>query len=294
MKTKMMRNVYVTLLVMFFTGSIFAQVGINSDGASPDNSAMLDVKSTTKGMLIPRMLASARTSISSPATGLLVYQTDAPAGFYFYNGTKWVGLADLGMISGCIDYDGNAYPTFMIGTQEWTAENLRVTHYRNGDAIPNITDGPTWGGLTTGAYCWYNNDQSTNAKYGILYNWYVVNDSRNLCPTGWHVPSHAEWTTITTYLGGESVAGGKMKSVSALWTSPNTDATNNSGFSGLPGGNRDDNGTFTVVGYEGHWWTTTELNTWYVWYRSLYYNSKWVDRHSYSKTFGFSVRCVRD
>jgi uncharacterized protein (TIGR02145 family) len=198
------------------------------------------------------------------------------------------------VISGCIDIDGNAYPTFMIGAQQWTAENLRVTHYRNGDTIPNETDDATWAGLTTGAYCWYNNDQSANAKYGTLYNWYAVHDSRNICPEGWHVPSDDEWTALTTYLGGESVAGGKMKSVSALWNSPNTDATNNSGFSGFPGGFRYYSGGFSYVGGYGGWWSATEYGGDYAWFRYLGYDGSDVYRSYSGKASGYSVRCVRD
>jgi uncharacterized protein (TIGR02145 family) len=268
------------------------KVGIGT--STPALSAILEVASTNSGVLLPRMTVSQRTSISSPATGLLVYQTDAPAGFYFFNGTKWVGLTDLGSISGCLDYDGNAYPTFMIGTQEWMGENLRVTHYRDGTAIPDVTDNTLWGSLITGAYCWYNNDQSVNAKYGILYNWYAVNDSRKLCPAGWHVPSDAEWTTLTTYLGGESIAAGKMKSVSALWISPNTDATNNSGFSGFPGGYCNTTGSFNYLGYYGYWWSATEDNGTYAWYRNLIYVNSYVGRNYLYKAYGFSVRCVRD
>jgi len=182
----------------------------------------------------------------------------------------------------------------MIGTQEWMGENLRVTHYRNGDAIPNVTDNATWAGLTTGAYCWYSNDPITNAKYGILYNWFAISDSRNLCPVGWHVPSDAEWTMLTTYLGGEIAGGGKMKSVSGLWNIPNTDATNNSGFSGLPGGGRYSSGLFNLIGNYSHWWSATENNTSNAWGRYLSSTSSDVNHGNYSKTFGYYIRCVRD
>jgi uncharacterized protein (TIGR02145 family) len=183
-------------------------------------------------------------------------------------------LLSCSTTSQCIDIDGNAYPTISIGTLELMAENLRVTHYLNNDPIPNELNGVAWASLTTGAYCWYNNDQTTNAKYGALYNWFTVIDSRGLCPSGWHVPTDAEWTTLTTYLGGELVAGGKMKSVSALWDSPNTDATNNSGFSGLPGGVRDDiNGAFSFLGGSGYgggyFWSSSQSTSIMAWYRDL-------------------------
>ncbi|HNS47172.1 MAG TPA: fibrobacter succinogenes major paralogous domain-containing protein [Bacteroidales bacterium] len=272
------------------------RIGIGA--TSPHPSAKLEVNSTDKGFLPPRMTKNQRTAIASPAAGLLVFQTDVSSGYYYYTGTNWVGLEGSGAgatsSSSCIDYDGNAYPTFTIGTQVWMAENLRVTHYRNGDAIPNVTGDGAWAALTTGAYCWYDNDQSTNAKYGALYNWYAVDDTRGLCPAGWHEPTDAEWTAFTTYLGGESVAGGKMKSVSALWNSPNTDATNSSRFSGLPGGGRSSSGYFDVIGFYGHWWTSSEIDIYYAWVRTLFYYGPEVYRLNYDKVLGFSVRCLRD
>jgi uncharacterized protein (TIGR02145 family) len=259
---------------------------------------MLDISSTTKGLLIPRMTQAQRTAITTPAAGLLVYQTDNTAGYYYYTGASWVSIEGAGpgaiSTSTCIDYDGNAYPTFQIGAQVWMSENLRVTHYRNGDAIPNVTDNTAWAALTTGAYCWYDNNQGTNAKYGALYNWYAVDDSRGLCPAGWHEPTDAEWTTLTTYLGGESVAGGKMKSASALWGSPNTDATNSSGYKGLPGGHRVISGGFNSVGYYGVWWTSTEGGGDDAWYRYLHYSDPGVNRDYDYKESGFSVRCLRN
>jgi uncharacterized protein (TIGR02145 family) len=265
---------------------------------NPHSSALLDITSTTKGVLPPRMVSTQRTAISSPAIGLLVFQTDSPAGYYYYTGTNWVSIEGVGTgaisSSLCIDFDGNAYPTFQIGTQVWMAENLRVTHYRNGDAIPNVTDGGAWAALTTGAYCWYNNSQSTNAKYGALYNWHAVDDSRGLCPVGWHEPTDAEWTTLTTYLGGLTVAGGKMKSVSALWNSPNADATNNSGFSGLPGGYRYNNGYFYDIGDVGFWWSSTEYGSEIAWSRQLSHATPNVYPMELSKLSGLSVRCLRD
>jgi uncharacterized protein (TIGR02145 family) len=273
-------------------------VGIGT--VTPDASAQLDVSNTTKGFLPPRMTASQRAAISSPASGLLVYQTDNPAGYYYYTGINWVSIEGAGAgansSSTCIDYDGNAYPTITIGNQTWMAENLRVTHYSNGDAIPNVTDGSTWAAITTGAYCWYDNDQITNAKYGVLYNWYAVDDSRGICPAGWHEPTDAEWTTFTTFLGGV-VAGGKMKSVSALWYSPNVDATNTSGFSGLPGGERSGmsgTGNFFDLEFSCYFWSSTEYSIDFALIRHLYYTSPEVNSHHRGKRRGLSVRCVRD
>jgi uncharacterized protein (TIGR02145 family) len=193
------------------------------------------------------------------------------------------------------DQDGNVYKTIVVGTQEWMAENLKASHYRNGDAIALVNDNTTWQGVNTGATCFYNNDSAANnCPYGKLYNWYAASDVRNLCPTGWHVPSDAEWTTLTTFLGG-NVAGGKMKSTGTqYWISPNAAADNSSGFSGLPGGTRNLNGTFDEIGYGGGWWSSTESNTNNAWYRSLYYTNGNVGGWNYGKTFGVSVRCLRD
>lgn len=194
------------------------------------------------------------------------------------------------------DIDGNIYRTVKIGNQIWFAENLKVTHYRNGDAIPYVTDNTTWGDLTTGAYCNYNNDVNNSTTYGHLYNWYAVTDSRNIAPAGWHIPTDAEWQTLVDYLGGDAVAGGKMKETGTIhWRSPNTGATNESGFSALPGGDRFANGTyFDYVGSRGYWWSSTEYGSSCAESRDLNYGSSEVYRITADGHFGFSVRCVRD
>ena len=160
------------------------------------------------------------------------------------------------------DIDGNTYPT-IISTcgQTWTGKNLNVSKYRNGDAIPQVTDPSQWVNLTTGAWCYYNNDPNNGAIYGKLYNWYAVNDPRGLAPQGWHVPTETEWTSLINYLGGASVAGGKMKSTDiTLWGPPNI-GTNSSGFSALPGGLRDVGGNFWGGGDGGFstMWSSTSL-----------------------------------
>jgi uncharacterized protein (TIGR02145 family) len=227
----------------------------------------------------------------------LVYQTTSPEGYYYYDGTNWIGISgNTGgafTTSTCTDFDGNVYPTFQLGDQIWMAENLRVTHFNNGDAIPNVTSNGTWATLTSGAYCWYDNDQSTNEIYGILYNWYAVDDSRGLCPDGWRVPTDSEWTSLTTILGGTSASGGKIKSNSGLWTSPNTNATNSSNFSGLPGGGRYMSGAFNYIATSGNWWSSTEIGA-DAWKRRAGYNIPHVERSHYSKAYGFSVRCIKD
>lgn len=194
------------------------------------------------------------------------------------------------------DIDGNVYTTVVIGSQKWMVENLKVTHYVNGDPIPNITYFVEWANLNTGAYVWFNNDEAGYGDiYGALYNWYTVVDSRKLCPTGWHTPRDEEWTMLTEYLGGESIAGGKMKGTGTIyWHVPNTGATNESGFTGLPGGYRDFYGMFYWTSYGGTWWSDTEDTVEHVWYRGLNYDDDNVNRNNNNKREGFSVRCVKD
>jgi uncharacterized protein (TIGR02145 family) len=198
------------------------------------------------------------------------------------------------------DTEGNTYKMVQIGTQIWMAENLKVSKYNDGTDIPNITDNNNlWSNLTSGAWDYYNYDIANNAKYGKLYNWYAVspttNGNKNVCPTGWHVPTDAEWTILTDYLGGWNIAGSKMKEVgTASWNSQNTDATNTSLFTGLPGGNRDANGSSFSIGYYGHWWSSSEYTTSNAWSRVLNYINGGVGSGSGKKTAGLSVRCLKD
>ncbi|MDD5528630.1 MAG: FISUMP domain-containing protein [bacterium] len=196
----------------------------------------------------------------------------------------------------CTDADSNHYAVVQIGTQVWMAENLKTTKYRNGTSIPNVSDSTQWSSLTTGAYCNYNNIPAEGDTYGRLYNWYAVADTHNMCPVGWHTPSDSEWTILTDYLGGESVAGGKLKeNCTTLWKSPNFGATNESGFSALPGGYRGSyGGAFDGMMRYGYWWFTTEDDVTFVWYRDLYYNIAYAYRTGSTKGCGCSVRCVKD
>jgi uncharacterized protein (TIGR02145 family) len=212
------------------------------------------------------------------------------------------------------DASGNTYPIVTIGTQVWMAENLRTTKYRDGSNIPIVTDNTQWAnninaGATSPMMCWYNNDQAiyTANKFGALYNWYAINPAtngnKNVCPTGWHVPTYAEWTTLINFLdpnadGGlqtPNKAGGKMKSTGTqYWKSPNTDATNSSGWSGLPGGGRSyRDGTFDGIGASGVWWDS-EDDIGLIWTLSLSYNYGDVNGGNPSKSNGLSVRCLRD
>lgn len=199
------------------------------------------------------------------------------------------------------DQDGNKYATITIGTQTWMAENLRTTKYKDGTPIPYVTDENDWDNLRTGAYCNYNNtiNIDTISTYGRLYNWYAVNTGK-LAPNGWHVPTDEEWTTLTDYLGGESVANGKLKETGTThWNSSNTGVTNESGFTALPGGYRYYNGPFYEFGEDGRWWSATvwsdtENITGTAWYRYMDCSSSDVGRYGFEKPSGFSVRCVKD
>jgi uncharacterized protein (TIGR02145 family) len=183
----------------------------------------------------------------------------------------------------------------VICSQHWMTKNLKVTTYKNGDPIPQVTDPAQWANLTTGAWCYYNNDPATASVYGKLYNWYAVNDPRGLAPAGWHLPSVAELTTLSTCLGGDAVSGGALKEAGTVhWVAPNTGATNSSGFKALPGGNRYDNGSFYDAGYAGCWWTITPSVTGYAYYMYLTFDSEYMSKPNAAKTDAFSVRCLRN
>jgi len=186
-----------------------------------------------------------------------------------------------------------------IGTQTWTGCNATVSTYANNDPIPYVDDAVTWAALTTGAWCYYNNDPSTEATYGKLYNWYAINDLRNVSPTGYHVPTNTEWTVLSNELGNLTLAGGAMKEAGLChWNSPNTGATNSSGFSGLPNGLRDATGAFITANTTGYWWTKTPIGynptvvTAYD--RALTYNSSNLTVSVNNKKYGMSVRFIKD
>ncbi|UCE23051.1 MAG: fibrobacter succinogenes major paralogous domain-containing protein [Candidatus Aminicenantes bacterium] len=204
------------------------------------------------------------------------------------------------------DIDGNTYKIIKIGDQEWMAENLKVTRYRNGDKIPNVTDNSEWASLSTGARCVHNNDESRLPTYGYLYNWYAVVDSRGIAPEGWHVPTDEDWIELEIYLGmslseagdinwRSTDVGGKLKEEgTSHWKSPNKGATNATGFSALPGAFRASNGMFYPIGEGCGFWTSTECDRGTAWNRAQYYKNSAVYRYNYPKKRGFYVRCVRN
>jgi uncharacterized protein (TIGR02145 family) len=191
------------------------------------------------------------------------------------------------------DVEGTIYKTVKIGNQIWMAENLNVSHYSNGDLIPQIESKSEWANLTIGAWCYYNNDPENGAIYGKLYNWYAVNDTRGLAPAGWHIPSDEDWQTLTNYLGGESIAVNKLIEVgTAHWNEPNTWATNETGFSALPGGYRFSDGTCDDIGKAGYWCACTEYSSTDSWSRKL--DESVLFRGICSKKVGRSIRLVKD
>ena len=290
----------------------FAQnIGINNDGSSPDSSAMLDVNSMSKGILIPRMTKSEIEAISNPANGLQVHCTSDNK-MYIFVGTvaiwKEVAYGYGGIIPGgggtCGQpftdvRDGKIYTTVLIVTQCWMAQNLNV-----GVRI-NSTINQTNNGIIE-KYC-YANLESNCHLYGGLYQWdevmqYVTNEgTQGICPAGWHIPTNTEWTTLTNYLGIESIAGGKIKATgtiqagTGLWNEPNTGATNSSGFTALPGGFRGDGGGFGYAGLSTDFWSSTEYyQQEEAILRLLYFDNSTVLLVTSYKHTGYSVRCIKD
>jgi len=253
--------------------------------SSPNASALLEVSSSTKGFLPPRMTSTQKLAITSPALGLIIYCTDCGANGEpeYYNGSAWLNFNGSSAAAGPL----------VIGTQKWMEKNLDVSTYRNGDIIPQVTDATAWENLTTGAWCYYNNDPLNGAIYGKLYNWYAVNDPRGLAPQGFHIPTNGEWSTLGAFLGGDVQAGGKMYS-STQFGSMNSGATNQSGYSAVSGGDRYLNGLFGNAGGESRIWSASETNSsnaYNVWLQG--WNNR-LHRQDMDKRNGFSVRCLRD
>jgi len=285
-------------------------VGIGANTFTPDNSALLELQSTNSGLLLPRMTTAQRDAISNPAQSLLIFNTTIKCYEGYVDG-QWRSIY-CEPCSGVstVSYDGVTYNTVSIGNQCWFKENLRTTKYNDGTSITNVTDNATWTSTTSGAYCCYSNDTSNCTTYGALYNWYAVNTGK-LCPSGWHVPSDAEWTTLTNYLsanstywcGSNSSYIAKSLASTTSWNSSTTtcavgnnlSANNSTGFSALPGGGRDGSGgSFSGLGDYGYWWSSTENDGSDAWGRFLGYGVAGFYRFNNNKRHGFSVRCLRD
>ena len=201
---------------------------------------------------------------------------------------------EAGLNSIVKDIDGNTYKTLKIGSQVWMVENLKTTRLNDGSSVQNVNSNNSWASLITPAYCWYNNESSNKNIYGALYNWYTVGTDK-ICPMGWHVPTDSEWQILIDDLGGNSIAGGKLKaSGTTYWTSPNFGANNESGFNGLPGGYRVNDGTFLNIKNNGQWWSATDNGPSVAWSHYLFYNDGSVTHYYYDKGNGYSVRCIKD
>jgi uncharacterized protein (TIGR02145 family) len=203
------------------------------------------------------------------------------------------------------DINGTTYTTAVIGNQTWSKENLQVSKYSDGTIIPEVNDPEAWSALTTGAWCYYATNNDSGVAFGKLYNWYAIvgihdatslNDAttrKKIVPNGFHVPTDAEWTILSNYLGAN--AGGKMKEIGIVnWIETNPETTNSSFFTGLPGGIRLNDGTFYFIGDYGYWWSSTSIDSNVAWNRSLGYNSNFVCRSYDDKNYGFSVRFIKD
>ncbi len=296
--------------LMRITGD--GNVGIGT--TNPEESALLDLNSNSKGFLPPRMTQDEIVALESPADGLMVYNTDDKR-FYFFDGGDelWkeiaLGTSTLNTNCGTVsDNEGNTYNTIVIGSQCWMAENLATTKFRDGSDVPLVTNSNTWEDLDgSPAYCWFNNDSATYAStYGALYNWWAAegggSSNPKLCPDGWHLPTWEDIHTLRDYLGGEEVAGGKLKEAGyEHWNFPNTDATNESGFKGLPGSTRVSyGGQFGLIGQLGYWWTDWEYNGGNdddiqdAWRYTLHYDYSFLYEFPIDKNNGCSVRCIKD
>ena len=194
----------------------------------------------------------------------------------------------------CVDGDNNNYPIVEIGNQVWMAENLKTTKLIDGTDIPLISEEVEWSSLSTPGYCWFNKDEVSNKSiYGALYNWYAINTDK-VCPAGWLIPGYTEWSSLTDYLGGESISGAKLKETGTThWLSPNKDATNETGFTGLPAGPRFESGSFAYAGYNSIWWSSTATSNYFAMSYMLGYENSEILRIDQDKRCGFSARCIK-
>jgi uncharacterized protein (TIGR02145 family) len=260
------------------------------EGCTTDDTYMVQVKFKEQGgeVVVPKTLSGDMQKVTCGAKRIVwdVFKDRST-----FEGKYYVELTATVTPKVPIDPDGYTYKTVQIGNQVWFAENLRTSKYNDGTPIPNVTDNNAWSKLNTGAYCFYDNNATNNATYGKLYNWFAV-ETDKLCPMGWHVPTDAEWTTLSEFLCGELVAGKKMKSTSG-WEY-NSNNSNLIGFSGLPGGYRDNYGKFNNFGEYACWWSSNEYMLNYAYAFGLINDYGFLLIGSFNKEEGFSVRCLKD
>ena len=299
-----------TLNATSITG-IYAKSGGNiiSNGGAPitargvcwstNNNPTLANSFTTDGLGVGQF-ESQLTSLTNNTTYFVrTYATNSKGTIYGNEISFTTNANNFSPLDTYLDADGNQYTAVQIGTQIWMKENLKTTHYNNGNIIAYLPIDADWKLNNTGAYIYPQNNAALGNPYGALYNWYAVANS-NLCPIGWHVPSENDWNTLTTYLGGENIAGGKLKEAGlSHWNSPNTDATNVSGFTALPAGYRYssanvwDNGSIENVGNQGYWWSTFESGN-SASGRYMNFNNGNASFSAWSKIYGLSVRCLKN
>lgn len=302
-----LRIAIFTLFIFMHQLLIAQSVGIGT--TTPNPSAKLEVKSNNSGFLPPRMTLTERDAINNPAQGLMVYCTDCVPGgeLSIYNGTNWTSMS--------MDQSGQNAASLTrttIGAQVWNSKNLDVIKYRNGDPIPQVKDSATWSNLTSGAWCWYNNDSVNYAKYGRLYNWHAVNDPRGLAPQGWHVPTYSEWLDVIRSLDPNAdtslqsvyvseTAGKGLKDTTGWTNLPDslcqgcTNGTNSTGFAAIPSGQRWSSGRFANVDRFGAFWTSSETDT--LTAKLLFLQVGYevvVINTNINKKLATSVRVVRD
>lgn len=298
-------TVSTTAITNITTNSAVSGGSITADGGSSittrgivwstsQNPTIALTTKTTDGTALGSFISNMITLVQNTTYYVKAYATNS-AGTAYGNQVEFKTTVDV-------------YKNVQIGNQVWMTENLDVLKYSDGTLIPQVTDPKVWAALTTGAWCYNSNFSATD--YGKLYNWYAVAGiydaasladpllRKKLAPTGWHVPSDAEWTTLTDFLGGYAVAGGKMKETTTRWNYPNTGATNTSGFTGRPGGSWNSDGTIDSINMLGNWWSSSDgstSSTVTAWHRTLYYDTGGFYSYNYRKwTTGFSVRCLKD
>ncbi len=289
-----------TLAVTALTDKIVNSGGtITSDGGAPvfargvcwstSQNPTTANSYTSEGIGIGIFISSVTKLYTDSVYYLRAYATNSEG--TAYGNTRSFSISGLIVL----DKDGNYYHSATIGAQVWLTENLKTTRFSDSTAIPLVENGSPWSNLITPAYSWYDNDRIVGKNtYGGLYNWYAVTSGK-LCPSGWHVPTDAEWTTLTDYLGGLPVAGGKLKEVSTdHWSIPNSGATNETLFTALPGGSRSNVGLFDNAGTYGNWWSSTASSSSIAYYRYIYYGNSAVTRSFINQKYGLSVRCIKN
>lgn len=271
---------------LFVSCAVWAQnVAINEDGSLPDPSAILDLQSDSRGLLIPRMSAAEMEAIEHPATGLLVYGMGEESGLFYYDGADWVPVSmPSDELRSVTDADGNSYDVVRIGSHDWMGQNLRVSRFRNGDPIPVVYEDAAWFSADGPARTAYNSMEEVYAgEYGLLYNVAAVSDARGLCPPGWEVATGADW---------DALAGLALKALSG-WEAPNTGAGNSSGFSALPAGYRDASGSYHALGFEARFHVAGAESQGAQGVRLLRYDAASLDETTADPAAGLSVRCIR-